>query len=256
MHIITLLTDWQNNDYYKAVVKAKLLSQVHDVQFVDISHSVDAFHISQAAFLLSSAIYQFPEGTIHLFGIQTIDSENTKVIVARFKKQYIIANDNGIFEVLNLDFDEIIEVDKDYSHFPMAENFVPIATEIVLGKPLSEIGKKISKTKKYLTVQASVEDNMIVCPVNYIDSYGNILVNIRKDLFEKERKGRRFEIVINSRKYKTNEIHKHYDDVPKSEIFSIFNSAGWLEIGMRMANISNILNLSEQTNIMIKFYDV
>ncbi len=255
MHIITLLTDWQNNDYYKAVVKAKLLSQVSDVHLVDISHSVDSFHISQAAFLLSSAIYQFPKGSIHLFGIQTTDLENTKVIVAHFKGQYIIANDNGIFDVLNLDFDEIIEVDKPYSHFPMAENFIPIAVDIIRKKKLLDIGNKISDTKKYLTIQASVEDNMIVCPVNYIDSYGNILVDLRADLFEKERKGRRFEIVINSRKYRTNEIHKRYEDVPKSEIFSIFNSAGWLEIGMRMANISKILNLSEQTNIMIKFYD-
>jgi len=70
-----------------------------------------------------------------------------------------------------------------------------------------------------------------------------------------ERKSRRFEIFINSMKYKTNRIHKDYSEVPKSEIFSLFNSAGWLEIGMRMANISQILNLNEKSNIMIKFYD-
>lgn len=249
------MTDWQKDDYYKAVTKATILSQVSDVQFIDISHKVNTFHILQAAFLLNSAVHQFPKGTIHLFGIQTVDSDNPKVIIGKFNDQYIIANDNGIFDALNINFDELIAVNVPISNFPIAENFAPIATKIIQGIPLDKIGNKIEKTQGFRTVQVSIEESSLSCPITYIDSYGNLILNIREDFFEEHRKGRKFDILINSFKYKTNTIHQHYNQVPKTEIFAIFNSSGWLELGMRMANISQILNLSEKSNIIIKFYD-
>jgi len=255
MRIITLLTDWHNDDYYKAIVKAKLLSQVSDVQFVDVTHKAEHYHISKAAFLLESAISQFPKGTIHFFGIQTVSIDLSKVIVGKYNDQYVIANDNGIFNVLNLRFDELISVNFEISNFPVADCFVPIAIDIHKGKALTEIGESISQTLKYNIVEAIFEDDKITCPVSYIDSYGNLILKLRKEVFEKERKSRRFDIFINSFKYKTDKISEHYNLVPKTEIFAIFNSVGWLEIGMRMANISQILSLSDKSSVIIKFYE-
>jgi S-adenosylmethionine hydrolase len=253
MRIITLLTDWQNDDYYKAVAKASILSKVSDTQFVDISHQAQHYHISKAAFILESSVRQFPKGTIHIFGIQTVDSDNPKVIVGRFNEQYIVASNNGIFDLLNIEFDELVSVDAKISNFPIAENFAPIVVKIIEGNKLSNIGTVIDKTVKYNIVEPTIEDDKITCPVSYIDSYGNLILNIQKVDFEKERKGRDFVILINSFKYKADKISEHYNQVPKSEIFAIFNSAGWLELGMRMANISQILNLSDKSSVIIKF---
>ena len=256
MRIVTLLTDWQKDDYYIAVVKAALLSKISDIQFVDISHQVNTFHIPQAALILKSALHQFPEGSIHLFGVQTANTENSKLIVAQFNKQFIIGTDNGIFDALGLSFDTLITVDKSKSTFPVLEDFVPIAIRILKGEALNLIGKEIAETLHFPLVKPSVSDNMISCPVSYIDSYGNLIIDIRKDFFESIRKNRNFEILINSMKHKTNRIHQNYSEVPKSEIFSIFNSSGWLEIGIRMGNISQILNINEKSNIIIKFFEV
>lgn len=253
MRIITLLTDWQRDDYYIAVTKATVLSQVSDIQFVDISHQINSFHISKAAFLLKSAMYQFPEGTIHFFGIQTVESEMSKIIVGKFNEQFLIANDNGIFNALNIKFDELVSVDTPISNFPVAELFSPIAIRIIKGESLKEIGSLVESTKKFVAVSSTIEDDRISCPVSYIDSYGNLIISIQKSEFEEIRKGRTFRILINSFKYQTNKISDHYNQVTKSEIFAIFNSAGWLEIGMRMANISQILNLSEKSDIIIMF---
>ncbi len=255
MHIITLLTDWKNNDYYKAVVKASILSKTKDVQFVDISHKVNNFHIPQAAFILNSVIHQFPEGTIHFFGIQTVKTENSNIIIGKFNNQYIIANDNGVFDALNIDFEQLISLDTPTSSFPILDIFCPAAIKIIKGEKLNQIGSEISETLKFPMIKPAVTEKMSTSPITYIDSYGNLIVNIQKDFFESERKGRRFNIFINSLKYSTNRIHKHYNEVPKSEIFSIFNSVGWLELGMRMANISQILNVNEKSNIIIKFYE-
>ena len=253
MQIITLLTDWQNDDYYKAVAKASILSKAPDVQFVDITHQAHPYHISKAAFILESVFRQFPEGTIHLFGIQTVDADTPTVLVGKFEGQFIIANNNGVFDLLGFDFEEIISVKVPVSNFPVAENFAPIAVKIIKGEKLEDIGESVKETLKFKIEKPIVEADKITSSVKYIDSYGNLIISLQKAQFENVRRGRRFKILINSFKYQTNTISEHYNQVPKSEIFAIFNSAGWLEIGMRMSNISQILNLSEKSNIIIMF---
>ena len=252
MRIITLLTDWGNDDYYKAVAKAAILSKVSDVQIVDITHKAKLHHISRAAFLLESAINQFPKGSIHIFGIQTVGTDN-KVIIGEYNEQYIIANNNGLFNVLGIKFDKLIEVDMPVSNFPVAESFAPLAIRIIQGENIDTIGVSILETKKFNTVSPVVEEDRIICTVSYIDSFGNLLINIKKDFFEEIRNGRNFEILLNSLKHKSNKISEHYNQVAEREIFSIFNTAGWLEIGIRRDNISRLLSIKEETNIIIRF---
>ena len=253
MRIITLLTDWENDDYYKAVAKASILSKVSDVQIVDISHKAKQYHISRAAFLLESAINQFPKGSIHLFGIITVATEGSKVIIGEYNGQYIIANNNGLFNILNIKFDKLVEVSTPISNFPVAESFAPLAVRLIKGESIDTIGNSILETAKFNTINPVVEEDRIICTVSYIDSYGNLLINIKKDFFEQTRKGRDFEILLNSLQHKSNKISEHYNQVDEREIFSIFNSAGWLEIGIRMDNISKILSITEETSIIIKF---
>ena len=71
MAIITLTTDLGNKDFYVAIVKAKLFEAIDQPIIIDISHEIEPFNIVQGAFVLSCAYEDFPEGTIHLVGIDT-----------------------------------------------------------------------------------------------------------------------------------------------------------------------------------------
>ena len=52
MHIITLTSDWNENDYYVASLKGKILSSCPEVRIVDINHKVKPFNTAQAAFVV------------------------------------------------------------------------------------------------------------------------------------------------------------------------------------------------------------
>ena len=50
--IVTLISDMGTKDYFLASVKGSILSGYQDAIIIDITHEVDPFDISQAAFLL------------------------------------------------------------------------------------------------------------------------------------------------------------------------------------------------------------
>ena len=71
MQIITLTTDMGTKDHYVAALKATILSKIPDVHIIDISHAVRPFDISEAAYHVRSCYEDFPEGTIHIVGVDS-----------------------------------------------------------------------------------------------------------------------------------------------------------------------------------------
>lgn len=256
MAIITILSDWKQEDYYSAVVKARILSQSANTQVIDLNNNLPAFNIVLAAFLFRSTFSHFPKGTIHLLAINSVKEEDSELLIAELDGQYIIGNDTGIFSLISSDYTQIVKI-TNYadSNFPEADIFVPLALKLQKGVALEELGEVTKEINSYRAIQATIEDNKITGTVIYKDSYGNIIVNIDKSLFYEQAKGRKFNIYLNSFHHKTTKIHEHYNEVDKRALFSIFNSIDLLEIGMRQANLSEVLNLQIGANIIVHFID-
>ena len=69
MAIITLTTDLGHRDFYQAALKGAILSEHPEARIVDISHQISSYNIPQAAFILKNSFKFFPQGTIHVIGI-------------------------------------------------------------------------------------------------------------------------------------------------------------------------------------------
>ena len=74
MTIITLTSDWGLSDYYVAAVKGTIYTSIPDATIIDITHSVEPWDVTSAAFVLKNCYRNFPEGTIHIIGIETEES--------------------------------------------------------------------------------------------------------------------------------------------------------------------------------------
>ena len=109
MQILTLTSDTGLQDYYVAALKGAILKAMAGIQIVDVSHSIKPFDIASAAFQLQCCYKDFPDGTIHLIGVDSEPlieppkySDATSFVssyptVMKFNNQYIISNDNGFF---------------------------------------------------------------------------------------------------------------------------------------------------------------
>src|SRR5690606_17422852 len=98
--IITLTTDLGNIDFYQAALKGSLLSLYPEVRIIDVSHSIPPFDIQNAAFILRNAYPYFPEGTVHLIGIESVFNEGTKFIALRYRGHYFVGCDTGVFSLM------------------------------------------------------------------------------------------------------------------------------------------------------------
>lgn len=255
MSIITLTTDFGIKDHFIANIKGAILTEIPEVNIVDISHQISPFNILEAAYIVQNSYRSFPLGTIHIIGVDSELNLENKHLVVKFEGQYFICADNGIMSMacLNIEPEKIVEInihDKLISNFSVLDVFVKVACHISRGGKLEVIGKGISKIKsvKNLTPFINESKNQIIGNVIYIDNYGNVITNITKSFFREVSKSREFEISV--RNYKFKKIHSKYSDIVNFSIdeskrnndgqaLAIFNSSLNLEIAIYKSNPVN-----------------
>ncbi|KHJ38386.1 adenosyl-chloride synthase [Pedobacter glucosidilyticus] len=258
MAIITLTTDLGYKDFYQAALKGSILSTLPDVNIIDITHEIQAFNISRAAFILKNCFNYFPKGTVHLIGIDTVYSEDNKYLAIKYKGHYFVGSDNGIFSLI---FDEtpeeIVEInimqDLKFLHFPLADIFVKAACHLAKGGKLAEIGIPTASIEQRMHLHPVIEKDMIKGSVIFIDSFQNVVTNVSKDLFTKVQKGRNFTLSF-KRNETINQLSWHYNEVPEGEKLCLFGISNHLEIAINKGKASGLLGLHINDMIRIEFH--
>ncbi|MFZ4263088.1 SAM hydrolase/SAM-dependent halogenase family protein [Sphingobacterium sp. HJSM2_6] len=260
MGVITLTTDLGNRDFYQAALKGSIISLLPDVRLVDISHDIPLFRIQHAAFVISNAYPYFPKNTVHLIGIDTVFQEGSRYLAMAYNDHYFVAADNGIFSIIlgEAKPSELVEInimqDLRYLHFPLADILTKAACHIANGGKLTDIGFPIDNAVQKVTLQPVYNHHSIKGHVAYIDSFGNVISNISKELFNKIQKGRDF-ILRFKRNETLNKMSWHYNEVIEGEMLCLFGISNYLEIAINKGNASQLLGLHHDETIMIEFID-
>lgn len=260
MAIITLTTDLGTKDHYVGVLKGALLKGCSNAVIVDITHEIPPYDILKAAFTLKNTFAEFPEGSIHIIGVNPEINESVSHLVVLYKGQYFIGADNGLFSLI---FEEpperIIEIniniDPDSITFPTKDVLTKAACHIAKGGTLEMIGMPIEQLVEKALFRAVSVGNIIKGMAIHIDHYGNIITNIDEAFFKTFGRGREFVIEFRQGDYDITSISNVYSDVPEGEKLALFSSSGLLEISMNKGNASKLLGIRESDIIRIEFYD-
>ena len=273
MSIITLTTDYGLKDHFVGALKGKLLSEFPEAIIIDISHNVDPFNVSEAAYIIGAAYGNFPKGTVHLIGVDIeINKETPQHLAIQWNDQYFICADNGILSMLiqKIVPQKMVAInihDRLPSEATELDVFMKVACHLAKGGLLNVIGKETKVIKDVTELQAITHENQIKGYVIYTDHLGNAVTNISKKLFLETGKNRPYEIGIKNKTIKT--ISAKYSDIGISEQYplkdyegqrlAIFNEAGFLEIAIFRSNpetvgsAASLLGLSYRDVVMIEF---
>jgi|WetSurSiteA1Bulk_404760.scaffolds.fasta_scaffold12007_4 S-adenosyl-L-methionine hydrolase (adenosine-forming) len=255
MSIVTLTSDWNKDDFYSAAVKGKILSRCPDTIIVDITNQVPAFNIALAAFQLRNSMRHFPAGTVHIIAVNSEPKEKHAFVSLKSNDQYFIGYDNGIFGLLfDEDPQEVVALsDEDSGSFPEFSIFTEAACRLLKSKKLSELGKPHKQLYKQVPMLPTINESVINGSVIYIDSYKNACTNISRDLFEQIGNGRNFDIFVQSNYNRISRLNQRYGESSMGELLALFNSINLLEIAINGGNAAELLNLSLNSWIRIKF---
>jgi S-adenosylmethionine hydrolase len=275
MAIITLTTDFGHKDHFVGALKGTIYKELSDAKIVDITHTVSPFNIQECAYILKNSYKAFPEGTVHIVGVDsepTIENQHIAVLV---DNHYFISANNGVISLITSEIEpeKVVEINIPNSivgSFPVLDIFVKVACHIVRGGKLEVVGKSFDDLKelKEFAPRITNEGKTIIGSVIYIDNYGNVITNIRKSLFEAYRNGRKFE--INARNRKINQIHNRYSDIINfdlgknqrkgpGDLLALFNSSDYLELAIYKSDLntvggaSTLLGLDYRDTIIINF---
>jgi S-adenosyl-L-methionine hydrolase (adenosine-forming) len=260
MQVITLTSDLGNSDFYLPALKGYLLQQLPEAQISDISHHVKKFQIEDAAYILKNAFPFFPEGTVHLIGVKSINSTNHDALLVEYKKHFFIGIDNGLFSILfdekpskiyKLNFTKHI----DAVNFFLKDALAVVAVNLLKGKKPEQMGVPINTYLELLKFEPTTSEDAIRGIVTYVDEYENVITNISKSLFDQVGKGRQFQIFLKTRDFGSIEkIMNAYSDVRAGELVALFNLSKQLEIAINLGNASSLLYLKRGDVITIEFY--
>ena len=252
MAILTLTTDIGLQDYLAGAIKGQLLSLDAGFQLVDISHSITPFNYSLAAYIARSSFWHFPEGSFHLLLVNLFETTPGHFLLARHNGQYIACADNGLLPlVCGGPPQEVVAVLLSSGLTKTTLNCTAemgsAIQKIAAGYPLTTIGYRPEIIAELHSMKPSYGDNWMEGQVLHIDHFENVIINITRDDFETQRKGRRFKLIF-KRDEIIDKISETYADVPQHNKLALFNSAGYLEIAINKGNAAGLFGLQIYKN--------
>lgn len=254
--IITLITDFGQNDGFVGTMKGVILSINPKAIIVDISHEILPQDIEAGAFVLNSSYKYFPIGTIHVVIIDPGVGSNRKILVVQSNNFFFIAPDNQVLkyifhshetltviEVLNKQF----FLNKISQTFHGRDIFAPVAAHLSMGVNIEQLGRRIKNYDRGLIDQPIITKSSIIGKIVNCDKFGNLTTNIPAELLNKPI----IQIQIGSIRIAC--LSKSYSEVKVNQPIAIIGSAGYLEIAIRNGNARQQLSAERGDIVTIEF---
>jgi S-adenosylmethionine hydrolase len=265
MAIITLTTDLGNKDYYVPAIKGLILRHSPDAKLVDITNDIPSFDIFKAAFIIKNSYFHFPEGTIHLIGVDPDQGGLNAHLIIKENGHYFIGSDNGIFSLL---FDKTPEkvyelsftAEPDDLRFPN-RYYARAAAHLANGGTPELIAKPGSIQNQKDPIKVKVQEDSMVGTIIYIDKFGNLVSNISESYFNQIRRSRNFKVFFRGNEEGLKRISANVSVAKTGDIACVFGASGNLEIAINKGSedhggsAASLLGLKLMDTVRIEFYN-
>lgn len=238
MGLITLCTDFGNEDPYVGTMKGVILATDPAAQIVDITHEVEAQDIRAAAFILDDYWRYFPAGTVHLVLVDpTVGSTRRPVVVSR-DGHFFVGPDNGVFSFVAGRPSQVRVIEnREYMRdtisptFHGRDIFSPVAARLSRGLAPSLLGPEVIDPVILHDLYPVITGNTMAGNITRFDHFGNAITNINHGQFRSFVEGRPYRITFNELTF-TSLDQSYYE----GDIVCLTGSSGYIEFGVFQGN--------------------
>jgi len=248
--IITLTTDFGTSSPYVAAMKGVILTINPQVRIVDITHAIAPQQISQASQILADITPLFPSNTIHVAVIDPGVGTSRAIIYTEIGSERYVCPDNGLLSRLadRQTPSKITRVTNDrYFRRQVAPTFhgrdimAPVAAHLSLGLDPGELGPQHSKLVKLDWPGATKVANRIEGQVVSVDSFGNLITSISREMLTDVPTDER--VTIRCDEHETQCIFSTYGDQPPMTLLALIGSNDHLELAIVNDNAAAMLGV-------------
>jgi S-adenosylmethionine hydrolase len=258
MRLIALLTDYGSSDHYVGVIKGVIKGISPETEILDITHEVRAYDVREGAFLLLQASKHLPRGCTVMAVVDPEVNTGRKAIAVQTKERVYVGPDNGLLYpaasregiVSIYDVGGGPQVLSKSGTFAGRDIFAPAAALVSSGKPLEDLGRRVSGLVVLGFPGAEFSAKSILATVLHVDRFGNAVTNVEGDSFHLWRKGAStFLLSIRGRKVKTSLVPS-YQAI--DGIGLLVGSGGTLEVSGKQGEPSVALSSGESFSVEIE----
>jgi S-adenosyl-L-methionine hydrolase (adenosine-forming) len=256
--IITLTTDFGVGSRYVAAMKGVILSINPEVRLIDLSHSVPHQDISQGAIALAETAPYFPPGTIHVAVVDPGVGTDRRIIYAQIGAQQFIAPDNGLLSRLAAAErpSKIVGLDEPRFWLPRVSTtfhgrdiMAPVAARLSMGLSPDELGRPLDALVQLIWPEVHRVANKLTGEVIEIDSFGNLVTNITREMLIGVPTGE--SVTITCDEHTTQGIFRTYSDQPAMTLIALVGSGDRLELAIVGDSAAIMLGIAVGTPIQI-----
>ena len=261
---IGLVTDYGWEDPYGAQLKGAILTINPGARILDLTHSVNAFNVTEGAYVLDQCAEEFPAGTIFVAVIDPgVGGGRDPVLLETAKGKFFVGPDNGLFTLViaHEGFAKAWKLDQPaffrggiVSHtFQGRDIFGPVAAHLAAGTDPDRLGTPV-KTLVLLPDKApTFSDGLIITEVLHIDHFGNVILNLGSgdELAAKLKEGNLVKISIGRESYSA-PLVKTFGEVQKGRLLLLYGGGGLLEIAMNQSSAGRQLKVEPGMSVFLK----
>ena len=256
--IITLLSDFGDQDVYVGVMKGAITLVNPSLITIDLTHKIPPQNIAAGRFALMNACAYFPPGTVHVAVVDPGVGSHRRAVAVQFAGGYLVAPDNGLLSGILSLFPAIAAVELTNPIYGRTSSpsftfhgrdiFAPVGAHLASGVPLIALGDSIDpRSLVSLSIrECQLTDSGIVGSIQYIDYFGNLITNIPATMIA----GKSWSVVVGERIISSS---KTYSDRPLGEVVALLGSHGWVEIAINGSSAKLKLQLDWGDQLAVVF---
>jgi S-adenosylmethionine hydrolase len=260
--IVTLLTDFGDQDYFVPSVKGVILGINTQARIIDISHRIPPHSIEEAAYVLHSTYNFYPEGTVHVVVVDPGVGSARRPLLVTTSQHLFLAPDNGVLSYIfknepSVEVREIenkqFRLDSAGATFDGRDVFAPAAAWLTRGQVPGSFGRL---TREYVTLpipEPQVKQNVLVGEIVYIDHFGNLISNIAStdlDTLQVVTKRQDHSVYVGG--VTIDRLKTHYAEGADESPDALLNSNGYLEVFMKKGRAVDHLGLKRGDVLEVK----
>jgi S-adenosylmethionine hydrolase len=240
-------------------MKGVALSICPDATLVDITHDIPPHDVLAGALELAAAYQYFPAGTIFVAVVDPGVGSARRGIAAEAGGYRFVAPDNGLLTLVfrQTPPKKVVELtERRYARptvsrtFEGRDRFAPAAAWLAKGIELTALGRALTDWRQLEVPEPAVSDDAIAGEVLRVDRFGNLMTNVRRDLFQRFAAAGAIDIAIGA--HTVGKVVATYAEVEGGEVCALFGSSDHLEVAVNGGSAAERLTLGRGAAVHVR----
>lgn len=233
--VVTVTSDFGIGSPYVSAMKAAVLAACPEAVLVDVSHSVPAFDLRAAAFVLWAGTRNFPPGAVHLAVVDPGVGTERRAVAFELGGARYVGPDNGLFTRVLEESEAAapaVSLRRPEGAAPTFEGrdvLAPAAGALAAGRPLAGLGDPVEGLVRLPDRGHSVL---------WVDHFGNLVTSLRPPVG-----GVGIGPAAITRSART------FGEAPTGALFHYVGSMGLVEVAVREGRADELLGAGPGTAV-------